>query len=45
MKILTPFLEKNPLVETMIEQSSLTEPNKRGYFLMYQTKMNYLVEK
>jgi serine/threonine-protein kinase HipA len=39
-KLLSPFLEKQTLVETMIQQSLLSEPNQRGYFLMYQTKRN-----
>jgi serine/threonine-protein kinase HipA len=44
-KLITGFLEKYPLTETLIKQSYLSEANKRGYYLMYQTKMNYLIEK
>ncbi|GHV10542.1 hypothetical protein FACS1894162_5000 [Bacteroidia bacterium] len=44
-KLLTGFLEKHPLTEDLIKQSFLSEANKRGYYLMYQTKMNYLLEK
>lgn len=41
-KILSPFLEKQILVETLINHSFLSEPNKRGYLLMYHTKRNIL---
>ena len=43
-KLLSPFLEKQPSVETFIKNSLLSEPNQRGYVLMYQTKLNYLRE-
>jgi serine/threonine-protein kinase HipA len=41
-KLMRPFLEKQPLVESLIKRSFLTETNKRGYLMMYQTKRNYL---
>jgi serine/threonine-protein kinase HipA len=41
-KLLNPFLEKQAPVETLISRSFLNDANKRGYFLMYQTKRNYL---
>lgn len=43
-KLLNPFLEKQPFMETLINRSFLSEPNKRGYLLMYNTKRNYLVK-
>jgi len=36
-KLLNPFLEKKPFVETLVSHSFLTEANKRGYLLMYNT--------
>ena len=44
-KLLAPFLEKQTMVETLVKDSLLTEPSKRGYLIMYQTKLNYLREK
>ncbi|MDR0559193.1 MAG: HipA domain-containing protein [Prevotellaceae bacterium] len=44
-KLLSPFLENKSTVETLIKHSMLTEPNQRGYYLMYQTKLNFLMEK
>lgn len=41
-KLLNPFLEKNPLVEALVNRSYLNEANKRGYILMCNTKRNYL---
>lgn len=41
-KILSPFLEKQILVETLINHSFLSEPNKRAYLLMYHSKRNLL---
>ena len=41
-KLLNPYLEKQEPVETLISHSFLSEANKRGYLLMYQTKRNYL---
>lgn len=42
-KLMAPYLEKQPLMETLISSSFLTEANKRGYLMMYQTKRNYLL--
>lgn len=42
-KLLNPFLEKHPFLETLVNRSYLTEANKRGYLLMYNTKRNYLI--
>jgi serine/threonine-protein kinase HipA len=42
-KLLNPFLEKQLFVETLISRSFLTEANKRGYLLMYNTKRNHLI--
>jgi len=44
-KLLLPFLQKNKAIETLVNQSILSEQSKRGYYLLYQTKMNYLMEK
>lgn len=41
-KLLYPFMERQPWVETLISRSFLTEANKRGYLQMYNTKRNYL---
>lgn len=41
-KLLLPFLEKQPSVEMLVGRSFLTQPNKRAYLLMYNTKRNYL---
>lgn len=42
-KLLNPFLEMQPLVETLISRSFLTKANKRGYLLMYKTRRNHLI--
>jgi serine/threonine-protein kinase HipA len=42
-KLLRPFLEKKPFMETLVNRSFLTSPNKRGYLLMYNTKRNFLL--
>jgi serine/threonine-protein kinase HipA len=42
-KIIQPFLQKQPLLEPLINRSFLTEDNKRGYLLLYQTRRNYLL--
>lgn len=42
-KLLNPFLEKQLFVETLISRSFLTEANKKGYLLMYNTKRNHLI--
>ena len=41
-KLLNPFLEKQPFVETLLSRSFLNDANKRAYLLMYNTKQNYL---
>lgn len=41
-KLLHPFLEKQPFMETLVSRSFLSDANKRGYLLMYNTKQNYL---
>ncbi|MCK6649460.1 MAG: HipA domain-containing protein [Bacteroidia bacterium] len=41
-KLINPFMEKQPLVEKLISRSFLSDANKRGYLLMYDTKRNYL---
>ncbi len=41
-KLLNPFLEKQPFMETLVSRSFLNVANKRGYLLMYHTKRNYL---
>jgi serine/threonine-protein kinase HipA len=43
LKILEPFLQKQPLVEELIQRSYLSEPTKRAYLLLYQTKRNQLI--
>jgi len=43
-KLLNPFLEKQPLMETLVSRSFLTEANKRGYLLMYNTNRNHLID-
>ena len=42
-KLMIPYLEKQPLMEKLINRSFLTDANKRGYLMMYQTKKNYLL--
>jgi serine/threonine-protein kinase HipA len=42
-KIMGPYLERQPLMEMLISRSFLTEANKNGYLMMYQTKRNYLL--
>jgi serine/threonine-protein kinase HipA len=42
-KLLHPFMEKQPFLETLVGRSFLTDANKRGYLLMYHTKRNYLL--
>lgn len=41
-KLLNPFVQKQPLVETLVNHSFLSEANKRGYLLMYGTRRNFL---
>lgn len=42
-KLLHPFLEKQPFVETLISRSFLNEASKRKYLLLYNTQRNYLI--
>lgn len=42
-KLLLLFLDKQTLIEKLIDHSFLSDANKRGYFLLYQTKRNYLI--
>ena len=41
-KLLPPFLEKQNLVEVLINHSFMSDKSKRAYLLMYNTKRNYL---
>lgn len=41
--LLTPFLIKQPLVETLISHSFLMGANKRAYLQMISTKRNFLI--
>ncbi len=41
-KLISPFLVKQSFVETLVSRSFLTDTNKRGYLLMYNTKRNSL---
>ncbi|ELR72884.1 hypothetical protein C900_00845 [Fulvivirga imtechensis AK7] len=41
-KLLNPFLERQPFIETLVNRSFLSDTNKRGYLLTYNTKRNYL---
>lgn len=43
-KLLNPFLEKQPFMETLVSHSFLADANKRGYLLMYNTRRNYLLD-
>jgi len=42
-KLLSPFLTKHNNIEMLINRSFLSNPNKRGYLLIYQTKLNNLL--
>jgi serine/threonine-protein kinase HipA len=44
-KLIAPFLVKPKLMESLVSRSFLSEPNKRGYLLMYNTRRNYLLSK
>jgi len=44
-KILQNFLEKQEKIYDLTKNSLLSEPSKRGYLLMYETKLNYLRER
>jgi serine/threonine-protein kinase HipA len=41
-KLLAPFLEKQLMVEQLIQRSFLNDRTKREYLLHYQTKLNHL---
>ena len=41
-KLLSPFLEKQNMVETLTERSFLSMASKRGYLLLYNSKRNFL---
>lgn len=43
-KLLAPFLIKQPLAETLVNHSFLTEANKRTYLQMIITKRNSLIK-
>lgn len=43
LKILTTFLERQKIVESLINRSFLPDQSKRGYLLMYSTKRNHLI--
>jgi len=43
-KLLTPFLQKQNPVESLISRSFLNDACKKGYLLMYNTKRNYLTK-
>ncbi|MCC5945642.1 MAG: HipA domain-containing protein [Bernardetiaceae bacterium] len=43
-KLISPFLERQIRVETLVKHSFLNDANKRGYLLMYNTKRNYLLD-
>lgn len=40
--LLAPYVEKQPLVEDLINRSYLDDPTKRAYWLHYQTKRDHL---
>ncbi len=42
--LLGKFLNKQPLIETLISHSFLTEANKRTYLQMISTKRNFLIK-
>ncbi len=41
-KLIMPFLQKQPFMETLVDHSFLSDGNKRGYLQMYNTRRNYL---
>jgi hypothetical protein len=43
-KQMAPFLQRQPFVETLARRSFLSDACKRGYYLMYQTRLNFLNE-
>ena len=42
-KILRPFQQKNVLVELLVKNSFLAKPEKKGYLIYYNTRLNYLL--
>lgn len=42
-KLLNPFLERQPFMETLIERSYLKKENKRDYLMRYNDKRNSLL--
>lgn len=42
-RLMNTFMQKQPLLEVLVHNSFLSEPNKRGYMMMYRTKRNYLL--
>lgn len=42
-KLMDPFLQKQPMVDTLINRSFLKDENKRAYLQLYRTKRNYLI--
>ena len=44
-KLIKPFLQKHPFMETLVNHSFLTDANKREYLLIYNTKRNQLIAK
>ena len=43
-KLLEPFLEKQNMVEELIQRSFLNDQTKRAYLLFYQTRRNTLIK-
>jgi serine/threonine-protein kinase HipA len=43
VKLLSPFLENQKSVGTLISRSFLSDASKRGYLLMYNTRRNMLI--
>ena len=41
-KLLEPFLERKPTVESLIDRSFLNDQSKRAYLIHYQTRRNNL---
>jgi serine/threonine-protein kinase HipA len=42
LKLSKPFLQKQPMVETLVRRSFLNEKSRRAYLLHYNTKINRL---
>lgn len=42
-KLMAPYLERQPLMETLVQHSFLSNADKRGYLLHYNTKRNFLI--